>query len=398
MINLLEKEVLADPYTTYNNMREKHPVCEIHPGGVWVISRYTDVIAALKKQSLYTSQKNVELFSPSWLKNECKSDLFIMTQDEKSYRSRRSFISKPFLKKSMMPFKMVMNEVAENAVKKIINKKNFDFLESFSYPYTMSILEKIIGLEELENLEDLHKWIAAVEKATIPELNDCEKRSIEAAILYQKNILINYIKKKQKEDNKNKTSFIADLVIREFKGEKLNSDQLVNIIELLIRTALQTTVHLLASAIIVLIERPNVRDELSNKQLIRNFVDELLRLHSSLPFAIRHATQDINLYNKVIPKDSLVLLSIVAANRDPRIFSCPDEYNLNRQDNEKHIAFGYGSHKCMGLHIARLEVEIALYHLLPIIERMSCPPSKNLRWIKTHLFRGLECLPITISN
>ena len=111
--------------------------------------------------------------------------------------------------------------------------------------------------------------------------------------------------------------------------------------------------------------QPELQNELrGNKEKIESFVEEMLRTESSVQALLRVATRDIKFEGTVIPKGSNVVLSIGAANRDPARWTDPDDFHLDRPECRRHMAFGYGRHACIGMQLARREMQIAFRILL----------------------------------
>ncbi|WP_368660826.1 cytochrome P450 [Amycolatopsis sp. Hca4] len=125
-----------------------------------------------------------------------------------------------------------------------------------------------------------------------------------------------------------------------------------------------------------------------------------MRHHPPFPFAIwRFTTEDVELGGVTIPKDATVLLSLAAANRDPRVFADADAVCPHRQNEPTHLAFGSGVHRCVGAWLARLELSVALPALFRRFPRLSlATPADELVWTSMVFDRRLESLPVWLDG
>src|SRR5262249_51043879 len=148
-------------------------------------------------------------------------------------------------------------------------------------------------------------------------------------------------------------------------GDRLSTDELQGMVYLLLVAGYETTVNLIGSGVLALLEHPDQLARLRlDPALLPAAIEELLRFCSPVATStIRFAAEDIAIQDAVIPKGDMVLVVIAAANRDPARFPCPDALDITRADN-KPIAFGHGIHYCLGAPLARLEGEIAIGTLL----------------------------------
>lgn len=142
-----------------------------------------------------------------------------------------------------------------------------------------------------------------------------------------------------------------------------------------------------------------LRKLLNDPALIKSAVEELLRFNGPLETATeRYAREDIVVAGTTIPRGELVLAVLASANRDDRQFNDPDRLDLAREPN-RHLAFGYGVHYCLGAPLARLEGQIAISTLLRRIPDLRlAKPVDALRWRRGLVLRGLESLPVAFSK
>jgi cytochrome P450 PksS len=192
---------------------------------------------------------------------------------------------------------------------------------------------------------------------------------------------------------------LTALVLAEQDGQKLNEDELVAMIFLLLIAGHETTVNLIGNGMLALLEHPDQMQRLrADNGLMKSAVEEMLRFTSPVETGTeRYTKEDITISGVSIPKGSLVLAAIASANRDEEHFENADRFDIGREPN-KHLAFGLGPHYCLGAPLARLEGQIAIDALLERTAeiRLAVDRSK-LRWNRGVILRGLKSLPLEVK-
>jgi cytochrome P450 PksS len=186
------------------------------------------------------------------------------------------------------------------------------------------------------------------------------------------------------------------LVRAEESGDKLTEDEIVSMVILLLVAGYETTVHLIATGALTLMQHPEQKMRMrENPELAGCAVEEILRYASPVEFATPRLTlEDITIGPVTIPQGELVAVSLGSANHDESQFPDPETFDIAREPN-RHVAFGMGSHFCLGAALARIEGEIALttlFRRLPNLQLAVTPDS--LRWRRSLAMRGLVELPV----
>jgi hypothetical protein len=186
---------------------------------------------------------------------------------------------------------------------------------------------------------------------------------------------------------------ISTLVEVADDGDRLDEDELVSVLLLLLVAGHETTANLIGNAVWHLHLHPEQRNRWQEEPEVRRTgVDELLRYDSPIQMAQRISTEDIEYEGVVIPRRRLVIPLIGAANRDPARFADPNRLDLGRTDNHP-ASFGFGTHHCIGAALARAEGEIALTALYDRLPRLR-PTVDRPEWRPSIIFRGLKSLPV----
>jgi cytochrome P450 PksS len=214
-------------------------------------------------------------------------------------------------------------------------------------------------------------------------------------------LFMRYIRKLIKYRRANlRGDLISALITAKEASESLSDDELLSMILLLIVAGHETTVNLIASGMLALLEHPDQLERLrSDPGLIKPAVEELLRYTAPVETSTeRFAREDVELAGVKIAQGDVVLAAIASANRDESQFINPDTLDITREPN-KHLAFGLGIHFCLGASLARLEGQIAINTLLARTRdlQLSVAPSA-LRWRSGLVLRGLKALPVSFTT
>jgi cytochrome P450 PksS len=193
---------------------------------------------------------------------------------------------------------------------------------------------------------------------------------------------------------------VTALIKAEEAGDKLNEDELLAMVFLLLIAGHETTVNLIGNGTLALLENPHqmrkLRDEPS---LIKPAVEELLRYTSPVLMTTeRYARESAMIHGVMIPQGEMMLGVLGSANRDETVFDNPNELQITREPN-RHLSFGQGIHFCLGAPLARMEAQIAFTTLLRRLPelRLKNPPL-SLRWRPSIFLRGLAALPVNFES
>jgi cytochrome P450 len=191
-----------------------------------------------------------------------------------------------------------------------------------------------------------------------------------------------------------RSDLLTGLIAAEEEGNKLSEAELVSTCMLLLIAGHETTVNLIGNGLLALLQHPDeFRAFHDEAALIQTGIEELLRFDGPVQRTGRMTTAEVEIGGKRIPKNSVVVSVIGAANRDPKQFADPDRLDVTRKEN-RHIAFGFGIHFCLGAPLARLEGQIALGTLVRRFPKLSLV-SNVPEWRESSTLRGLTSLPVT---
>jgi cytochrome P450 len=191
---------------------------------------------------------------------------------------------------------------------------------------------------------------------------------------------------------------LTRLIEAEIDGERLAQEEILGFFQLLVVGGQETTANLINNALICFLEFPDQLALLQNNtELLPSAIEEVLRYRSPVQWVMRTPRRDLEIHGQVIPAGKLVLPMIGSANRDPKYFTDPNQFDIRREPNP-HIAFGHGIHSCLGAALARMEARIALGDFLqraPQFESATGQPWEPRRALHVH---GPTNLPLRVGT
>lgn len=263
-----------------------------------------------------------------------------------------------------------------------------DMVQAVFVPLPMYILADWIGVDR-EDYPRFKRWSLAANYTLQPPLPKETRMEYARTIAEMQHYLIDMMEKRRKEP---KQDLISDLLVAQLGGERpLNDKEILSALETILVAGNETTTNAMGNALLLLTQDKELEAKLrADPELIHPFVEECLRLETSVTGVFRRATREVEVGGVKIPKDGKVFVGLASADRDDRKFQHPDEVVLNRDRMRDHIAFGYGFHNCIGKDLARLEM--VTFFKLFLEEFKGFSLAVALEDVKYHPLMGLKGL------
>jgi cytochrome P450 PksS len=399
-VDITSARFKADPFSFYESLRRDQPVCCVSlPNGTtaWLISRYDDVLAALKDPRLVKNRRSVPgskkagiAWTPKMFEPLTRN---MLDSDPPDHTRLRALVQKAFTPRVVERMHERIEAVSHQLLDEIAPNQSVDLIERYALPIPTTIIAELIGVPPSDR-DRFHRWSNTIVSITLSTWSTV--RAIPALRSF-----LRYIRSQvEARRSEPQGDFLSALVAVEESGERLSSDELVAMVFLLLIAGHETTVNLIGNGVLTLIQN---RDQMvrlrRNPSGIATAVEELLRYAGPLDMATeRFAREAITLGDITIPQDAVVYAVLASANRDERQFMNPDTLDLNREPN-RHVAFGHGIHFCLGAPLARLEGQIAIRTLLERTDDFRLPiPPEGIGWRKGLVLRGLTALPVTLDR
>ncbi|MEI4615800.1 cytochrome P450 [Bacillus cereus] len=396
-INLASAQFKEDAYEIYKESRKKQPILfvnQVEIGKEWLITRYEDALPLLKDNRLKKDWTNV--FSQD-IKNMYLSvdnsdhlTTHMLNSDPPNHSRLRSLVQKAFTPKMIAQLDGRIQRIADDLISNIERKGTLNLVDDYSFPLPIIVISEMLGIPK-EDQAKFRTWSHAViaSPETPEEIKETEKQLSEFITYLQ--YLVDIKRKEPKED------LVSALILAESEGHKLSARELYSMIMLLIVAGHETTVNLITNTVLALLENPNQLQLLKdNPKLIDSAIEEGLRYYSPVEVTTaRWAAEPFQIHDRTIEKGDMVVIALASANRDETVFENPEVFDITRENN-RHIAFGHGSHFCLGAPLARLEAKIAITTLFNRMPELQIKGNREeIKWQGNYLMRSLEELPLT---
>jgi cytochrome P450 len=389
-------ETLFDDYAA---LRATCPVAHSTKwGGHWVMTRYDDISEAMRTPEIFSSQcVNIP---PTIGQDGPMIPLEIDPPDHTTYRQIMTPLFSPTRMRKLEP---EIRELVLTLIDNIGDATEIDFVTAFAKELPTRVFLKLMGWPETD-ADRLNDWTDRIVLG-LPGANEEENTAfrMEAALevyAYFAEMIDERMEKRETEGPREINPDVDDvtevLVNAKFGDRDLTQFEMLNILFLMMIGGLHTVQGQLAHSWIHFAKNPAKRKELVEKpEIIPSAVEEMLRYESAVAGA-RVITEDVVVGGVQLKAGDRVLIPLAAANRDPEKFENPDEIDFAREPNP-HVAFGGGRHRCLGSHLARIELTIAFEEWHTRYPDYRLHPEKPY---KKHLsqVRGVESLPLLLNQ
>jgi cytochrome P450 PksS len=396
-IDLADPRFKADPYPLYARLRAEAPLYRTTVRiptrkTAWLISRYDDVAALLKDSRFVKDQARAGGPGPGWIAGPLRPMTRNMLDLDPPDHSRlRALVQKAFTPRLVEQLRVRIVELCEQLLAPSVSAGRIELVSQYALPLPMTIITELLGIPPTDRRR-FHTWSSRFVSTSRPRDAVLAVPAAWMMLRYLRRLFA--ARRAHPADD-----LVTALVQAEESGDRLSADELVGMVVILLIAGHETTVNLIASGTLALLNHPEQMDRLRGSSgAMGSAVEELLRFCSPLDIATeRYAAHDVEVHGQVIPRGALVLGVLGSANRDSARFERPDELDISRSPNP-HLAFGQGTHYCVGAPLARLEAQIALDTLLRRLPQLRLEvPADRLRWRRSVFLRGLEELPLRVG-
>jgi len=360
--NPMDPEFLADPYPMYHRLRTEDPVHH-SPLGFWVLTRYEDVVAVLRDPRLAKEALAAFVAARFGTTIPPGLGLSMLDRDPPDHTRLRSLVSKAFTPRVVEVLRPHIQQIVDGLLAKVHDDHAMDLIEQFAYPLPVIVICEMLGVPVADH-ERFKGWgldiARGLDTILLPPDSEVGKRSMTA-----RRALADYFRGLIAERRASpRGDLLSALIAAEEAGDKLNEEELLATCILLLVAGHETTVNLIGNGTLALLRHPDQMRKLqADPALIGNAVEELLRYDSPVQRTARIASVDAEVGGQPMPKGTMVITALGAANRDPAQFPEPDRFDASREPN-RHFAFGSGVHMCLGAVLARMEGTIAIGRLI----------------------------------
>ncbi len=383
-------EIDTDPYPIWKRMRDEQPLYYNAKHDFFALSRYDDVERCSRDWRTYSSAKGtvLEIIKRG---TPLQPGTFIF-EDPPEHDVHRALLAGVFSPRMIAELEPKVRKFCVRSLDPLVGKGAFDFIADLGATVPMWTIGMLLGIPEQDQvaIRDRVDHALGVDDEGAARLQSGLESGNYA-------VFAEYIEWREKHPSDDMITALLQAEYRDTQGtlRRLTKPELLGYVYLLAAAGNETTSRLIGWAGKVLAEHPEQRRELvADPSLIGAAIEELLRYESPSPVQARYVTRDVELYGRLVPAGSVMLLLTGSANRDERRFPHGERFDIHRKD-KTHVAFGHGVHFCMGAALARLEARIALEEVLKRFPTWEIDRERAVQ-ARTSTVRGWSSLPVRI--
>lgn len=346
----------------FRRMREGEPVSHDEKAGVWHVFGYADTVRILADSSatfssdfssLVSSQEDVDRF----IKGN------VLRKDPPQHRKLRTLASKAFTPRVVAELAPRITTITNELLDAVRGSERIELISDLAYPLPVIVIAELLGIPA-EDRPMFGRWadgLVGPESQTSFIPNEQRLQAMGVVMREMNSYCLDHIRHRRARPEDDLTS---KLVAAEVDGQRLDDEEIVGFVGLLLLAGHVTTTALLGNAVLCLDEHPEAAAALrADPSELPTAIEEVLRYRTPLAPIMRRTTRQVEIGERTIPSGWMVLAWLASANRDERQFPEPDRFDIRREPNA-HLSFGHGIHFCLGSPLARLEARIALEIML----------------------------------
>lgn len=371
----------GDHHAALTWLRAHDPVH--HDGNVWGITRYADVKDVSRRPEVFSNAGGIRPNQPALP--------MMIDMDDPAHLQRRKLVNRGFTPRRVRDSEPVVRQACRQIIDAVIDRGECDLVNEVAAHLPMIMIGDALGVRP-EHRADLLRWSDDMLKGLATEATPAQVEAAGNAFVEYTLYATEVIAARRAEAA---DDLMSILVNAEVDGDRLSDDEIVQESLLILIGGDETTRHVISGGVHQLLLHRDQWDALAADPALRPAaVEEMLRWVTPIKNMVRTATQDVELGGKQIRQGEELMLLYPSANRDEAVFEDPFRFDSARTPNE-HLAFGFGTHFCLGASLARLEIAVMLDELLARMPALElADPDADLVYRPANFVSGLEVLPV----
>ncbi|MFF2846293.1 cytochrome P450 [Streptomyces sp. NPDC058001] len=412
-----DEELVTDPYPYFDALRARCPVQRENHHDVVMVTGYEEAVQIYNDTDTYSSCVSVTGPFPGFpvpLEGDDVSDLIeahrdelpmsdqLPTMDPPTHTDHRALLMRLITPKRLKENEASMGRLADGLVDAFLTEGDGEFIDGFAGPFTLLVITDLLGIPEEDRAEIAEALRHGPPSgAGIGSTGEGSLAHTPLEYLYGR--VTRYIEDRRRSPREDVLTGLATATFPD--GRVPEVADTVRVAANLFAAGQETTVRLLGSALKVIAERPDVQRRLrAEPERIPAFVEEVLRIESPVKGDFRLSRVPSTVGGADLPAGTTLMVLNSAANRDPRQFDDPGDFDMDRANVRRHLAFGRGAHTCPGAPLARAEARVAIERLLDrttdirLAEDKHGPEdARRFRYVPTFILRGLTRLHLEFT-
>jgi cytochrome P450 len=392
----LDPAIVANPYPTFNRLRDEGPVLYMPELDHYIVTRYADIEQVLLDRDTWSASNASSPLSPV-----CPAAQEVLTagyhrvptlnnSDPPRHGPMRKSVLTVMSPRRLNALEPALRDYAENLVHGFADEPEVDLIDRLAFPFPGYAAFTLLGFPP-DDTEMLKDWSSKRVVLTYGRLSEDEQIESAKIIVAFWKYCEDHVAARRAERADDLTSDLLDLADK--KPEQLNDFDIVNMVYSMALAGHETTCNTIGNGMRALLTN---RDQwlalVRDSSLIPNAVEEILRYDGPVLNHRRIAKVDTSIGGVTLPAGSKVMMCFAAAAHDPAQFVDPEEFLVERENAELHLAFGKGPHFCLGAALGRLEVRIVLDLLTTLTPDLELVPEQTLEYSPNALFRGMRAM------
>ena len=377
----LNETILADPYPFYRTLREEAPIYREPDYGVFLVSRYEDILEVNAQPEAFSSilVANAPYTDPpapldelaEWRASQPFSDK-ILSNDPPDHTRHKRLINRFFTPRHVAALEPRVRQITNEIIDTFIGTGEVEFVTQFSHMLPRLVVGELIGVPDEDHdyfKQHFMDRLAAMAKAAADPTGAYQRQEEEREEITENEFLTDYFMKAMAERRESpRGDIMSDLANATFAGtdEPVPLESLVSMITLLYAAGGDAnTPELMTNAMLVLLRQPDVMRALrDDPSLAGGFIEEVLRYDTPVPGVFRIALEDTSVGGVSVKRGEKLMVIYGSGNHDAEKFEDGEAFDLGREQTCPHLGFGHGVHYCPGAGLARQEGRVAVQELL----------------------------------
>jgi cytochrome P450 len=408
--DLFDAGLQQDPHPSYEQMRADAPVHYLEANNLYLVLSNELVLDVIRDVETFSSMYGSNREPPpeeiraefdAMMATALPTPPTMLDNDPPGHTRYRKLVSRAFTPRMVNALRPTVEEVCDRLIDEWIDQGTIEFLDAFAVPLPVAIIAKALNVPE-ERRYDFKRWsddnIAAIGAKLTPEAYLSAQRGV--------NEMQQFFVSEFERRRSNPTEDLLTDILNSHVGaaedgdddEPLTMPELVRVVQMLLVAGNETTTKFLAETMRHLASMPDAWEAVrADPAMIPAAVEEGLRMSSPTQGLYRVTTRDTVLGGVSIPRGARVVIMFSSANRDEALFECPNDFRLDRANPREHLAFGKGTHFCVGASLSRLEGNVALERLASRVATVSLGDGNTFEYQPSFALRGLKSLRLNIT-
>jgi cytochrome P450 len=388
----------ADPYAFYRQACEEAPVCYSPLFDAWVVTGHAELMTVLKEPNLFSSAHILDF--PANLPPEVHAVLAegypivpgLFNNDPPAHTRVRALFSSAFTPRRVAEMEPGIRALAHSLVDRFAADGHADIVSQFAFLLPMTVIADLVGVPR-EDIPQVKRWHDGWMTLLVPGLPAEQQIACAHSIVAYQRYYAGLIAERRANP---RDDLLTAMVEARLEGSTpFTTEEIIIQLVILLSAGHETTTSLISGMLLHLLRHPDQWQALlQDQRLIPAAIEETLRFEAPVQMEPRQTTRPAEVGGVTIPEGASVHPVFGAANRDPQVAADPERFDIHRPGPNRHVAFGWGTHFCIGAALARLEGRVAIETLIERLPNLRLAPGFAPEYAPSFFFRGCTRLPL----